>query len=318
MHSQNSNVTRSKPIVIAVVGPTASGKTALAIDLAKKFGGEIIACDSRTVYQYMDVGSAKPTMDERQGIPHHMLDVVEPDRVYTVAEFQREGNAALESIMAKGKLPIVCGGTGLYARALLEGLKIPEVEPQEELRESLKALADEQGNQVLFAKLKELDPPSAEKIAANDRFRIIRALEVTMTLGRPFSEVTGKTEVPFNVIWIGLNFDDRSILKDRIAIRFDQQIKDGMIEETRFLLDKYGLTQPILNAVCYRQAIGYLTENWSLEQAKEDCILRSYQLARKQIMWFRSNADTNWFFVDKSKQLFDDVLSTLEDRMRTR
>lgn len=307
----------SKPIVIAIVGPTASGKTALAIDLAAKFDGEVIACDSRTVYQYMDIGSAKPSLEEQRGVPHHMLDVVEPDRVYTVAEFQRAGTHALNSILSKGKLPIVCGGTGLYARALLEGLMIPEVAPQEELRESLKTLADEQGNQAIFAKLKELDPASAEKIAANDRFRIIRALEVTMTLGRPFSEVTGKTEVPFEVIWIGLNFDDRSILKDRIAIRFDQQMQAGMAEETKFLLTKYGLTQPILNAVCYRQMISYLNDNWSLEQAKEDCILRSYQLARKQIMWFRSNPDTNWFYVDKSKQLFDDVLSTLEGRIRS-
>lgn len=310
------NDSTSKPNVIAVVGPTASGKTALAIGLAEKFDGEVIACDSRTVYRYMDIGAAKPTTQEQKGVPHHMLDVVEPDRVYTVAEYQREGTIALESILSKGKLPIICGGTGLYARALLEGLMIPEVAPQVELRESLKALAETQGNQAIFAKLKELDPTSAEKIAANDRFRIIRALEVTMTLGRPFSEVTGKTEVPFNVIWIGLNFDDRSILKERISIRFDQQVKDGMIEETKFLLDKYGLTQPILNAVCYRQMVGYLKEDWSLDRAKDDCIQHSYQLARKQIMWFRSNPETNWFMVDKSKQLFDDVSNNLERQIQ--
>jgi len=311
------NDSTPKPNVIAVVGPTASGKTALAIELATKFDGEVIACDSRTVYQYMDIGAAKPSVEEQRGVPHYMLDVIEPDRVYTVAEYQKEGTAALDSILSRGKLPIVCGGTGLYARALLEGLMIPEVAPQVELRESLRVLADEQGNQAIFAKLRELDPVSAEKIAANDRFRIIRALEVSMTLGRPFSEVTGKSEVPFNVIWIGLNFDDRSILKERISIRFDQQIEAGMIDETKFLLDKYGLTQPILNAVCYRQMISYINDNWSLEKAKEDCILRSFQLARKQIMWFRSNPDTNWFVVDKSKQLFDDVLSTVERQIHT-
>ncbi|MDZ4832214.1 MAG: tRNA (adenosine(37)-N6)-dimethylallyltransferase MiaA [Candidatus Melainabacteria bacterium] len=307
----------SKPNVIAVVGPTASGKTALALQLAAKFGGEVIACDSRTVYQYMDIGTAKPSREEQNEIPHHMLDVVEPDRVYSVAEFQREGTVALQSILSRGKLPIVCGGTGLYARALLEGLMIPEVAPQPELRESLKVLADEHGNEAIFSKLKELDPVSAGKIAANDRFRIIRALEVTMTLGRPFSEVTGKTEVPFNVIWIGLNFDDRSILRNRIIERWDMQIKAGMIDETRLLVSKYGLTQPILNAVGYKQLITYTDGLWSLEEATEDCIRHSYQLARKQIMWFRSNPATNWFSVDKSKHLFDDVLTQLDGRIET-
>ncbi len=306
---------KSKPNVIAVVGPTASGKTALAIALAKRFDGEVIACDSRTVYQYMDIGTAKPTAEEQQDIPHHMLDVVEPDRVYTVSEFQREGTAALDSILYKGKIPIVCGGTGLYARALLEGLMIPEVAPQEELRASLSGLADEKGNQAIFEKLKQLDPVSAEKISANDRFRIIRALEVSMTLGRPFSEVTGKTEVPFNVIWIGLNFDDRSILRDRIIERFDVQIKMGLADETKFLLDKYGRTQPILNAVSYRQMINHHDRIWTIEEAIEDTVLRTYQLARKQIMWFRSNPNTNWFLVDKSKQLIDDVISAVEPRL---
>jgi tRNA dimethylallyltransferase len=306
---------KSKPNVIAVVGPTASGKTALAIALAKRFDGEVIACDSRTVYQYMDIGTAKPTAEEQQDIPHHMLDVVEPDRVYTVSEFQREGTAALNSILYKGKIPIVCGGTGLYARALLEGLMIPEVAPQEELRASLSSLADEKGNQAIFEKLKQLDPVSAEKISANDRFRIIRALEVSMTLGRPFSEVTGKTEVPFEVIWIGLNFDDRSILRDRIIERFDVQIKMGLADETTFLLDKYGRTQPILNAVSYRQMINHHDQIWTIEEAIEDTVLRTYQLARKQIMWFRSNPNTNWFLVDKSKQLIDDVIRAVEPRL---
>jgi len=302
---------KSKPTVIAVVGPTASGKTSLSINLAQKFHGEVIACDSRTVYKYMDIGTAKPTVEERKGVPHHMLDVAEPDRVYTVAEFQREGTEAINSILSRGKLPIVAGGTGFYSRALLEGLCIPEVPPQEELRESLKNLAESEGNEAVFCKLKELDPVSAERIMPNDLFRIIRALEVTMTMGKPFSEVTKRKEVPFNVIWLGLNFDDRSVLKGRIEDRLAEQVKAGLVEESKFLYEKFGATQPILNAVTYRQMINYFDGVWTMEEAIEDCVRHNYQLARKQIMWFRANRDTIWFVVDKSKDLFSDVLDEL-------
>jgi tRNA dimethylallyltransferase len=305
-------IDKSKPTVIAVVGPTASGKTSLSIDLAARFNGEVVACDSRTVYKYMDIGAAKPTEIERRGIPHHMLDVVEPDRVYTVAEFQRAGSEAIRSILSRGKLPIVAGGTGLYSRALLEGLQIPEVSPQEELRDSLKKLAETEGNEALFQKLRELDPPSAEKIMPNDRLRIIRAIEVTITLGRPFSEVTRRVDVPFNVIWLGLNFDDRSILKDRIAQRMQLMMDAGLLDESKFLYERFGATQPILNAVGYRQMINYIDGVWTLDEAIEDCLKHNFQLARKQIMWFRANPDTNWFVVDKSKQIFEDAVSTVE------
>ena len=303
---------KSKPTVIAVVGPTASGKTSLSIDIAQKFGGEIIACDSRTVYKYMDIGTAKPTPNERRGIPHHMLDVVEPDRVYTVAQFQKEGTAAINAVLASGKTPVVTGGTGLYSRALLEGLQIPEVGPQEDLRESLKKIAETEGNESLVNKLKELDPISAEKIMPNDLFRIIRAIEVSTVLGKPFSEATRRVEVPFNVIWIGLNFDDRSVLKQRIALRMNLMMEQGFLDEAKFLHEKFGVTQPILNAVGYRQLFNYIDGVWTLEEAVEDTLKHNFQLARKQIMWFRANPDTIWFVVDKSKQLFDDVLSAID------
>ncbi len=301
-----------KPIVLAVVGPTASGKTSLSIDLAKRFNGEVIACDSRTVYKYMDIGTAKPTEAEQMGIPHHMLDVAEPDHIYTVAEYQRQATSVLNEILNKGKLPIVCGGTGFYSRALLEGLSIPEVAPQDHLRAEFKEQAEREGTEAIFAKLKELDPVSAQKIMPNDLFRIVRALEVTITLGRPFSEVTKKVDVPFRVIWIGLNFDDRTVLKKRIEDRLAEQINQGLVEESRFLYERYGPTQPIMNAVTYKEMINFFNGIYSLEAAVEDCAKHNYQLARRQIMWFRSNQDTVWFFVDKSKQLFSDVLMHLE------
>lgn len=303
---------KSKPTVLALVGPTASGKTSLSVDLAQKFNGEIIACDSRTVYRHMDIGTAKPTLDERKGVPHHMLDVVEPNSVYTVAEFQKDGTAAINSVLSRGKLPIVAGGTGLYSRALLEGLQIPEVAPQEDLRELLRKIAETEGNESLFNRLKDLDPVSAEKIMPNDLFRIIRAIEVSTVLGKPFSEATRRVEVPFNVVWIGLNFEDRSVLKERIALRMSLMMEQGFLGEAKFLHQKFGVTQPILNAVGYRQLFNYIDGVWTLEEAIEDSLKHNFQLARKQIMWFRANPDTIWFFVDKSKQLFQDVLDALD------
>jgi tRNA dimethylallyltransferase len=187
-----------KPLVIALVGPTCTGKTALSIELAKNLNGEIIACDSRTVYQYMDIGTAKPTIQERCGIPHHLLDVVTPGEVYTAANYKEQATSALEQIIAQGKIPIVCGGTGLYARALLEGFSMPAVEPNVALREELNQLAQKDGIEALHKILEVLDPVSKGRIQANDRFRIIRAIEVSKALGRPFSEVATRVEVPYD------------------------------------------------------------------------------------------------------------------------
>lgn len=306
-----------KNTVIAVVGPTCSGKTSLSVGLGLKYDGEVIACDSRTIYRFMDIGTAKPTIQERRGIPHHMLDVVDPDRVYTVAEFQKEGTAALNDIFARGKVPIVCGGTGLYAKALLEGLSIPEVAPQAHLRESLKAEVEKYGNQALHDKLKQLDPPSAEKIHPNDVFRIIRALEVTMTLGLPFSEATKKKEVPFRVIWIGLTYMDRDLLRAKIEERLAEQVCAGLVEESKFLYEKYGATQPLMNAVTYKEMINFFDGRCTLEDAIADCVVHNYQLSRNQLIWFRANRDINWFCVDDTNEgsIFDRVTSEIESKL---
>jgi tRNA dimethylallyltransferase len=305
--------------VIAVVGPTCTGKTALSVGLGLEYDGEVIACDSRTIYRFMDIGTAKPTMDERKGVAHHMLDVVDPDSVYTVAEYQREGSAALNDIFARGKVPIVCGGTGLYARALLEGLSIPEVPPQAQLREKLKAEVEQHGNQALHDKLKQLDPVSAQKIHPNDVFRIIRALEVTMTLGKPFSEATKKKEVPFRVIWIGLTYMDRDLLRVRIEERLAEQVRAGLVEESKFLYEKYGATQPLLNAVTYKEMISFFDGNCTLEDAIADCVVHNYQLSRNQLIWFRANQEINWFCVDDTNagSIFDRVTSEIDSRLRS-
>jgi tRNA dimethylallyltransferase len=283
-----------KPLVIALVGPTCTGKTALSIELAKNLNGEIIACDSRTVYQYMDIGTAKPTIQERCGIPHHLLDVVTPGEVYTAANYKEQATSALEQIIAQGKIPIVCGGTGLYARALLEGFSMPAVEPNVALREELNQLAQKDGIEALHKILEVLDPVSKGRIQANDRFRIIRAIEVSKALGRPFSEVATRVEVPYDVLWLGLNFSDRNLLKERIILRLDEQLKQGVLDEIEVILKMFGKTQALVNAVPYKEYLQFIDGQITLEEATQEAIKHNFELARRQVMWFRANKQMHW------------------------
>lgn len=296
-----------KGTVLAIVGPTASSKTALSIALAKKIGAEIICCDSRTIYKYMNIGTAKPTVEERQGITHHMLDIVEPDQIYTAAQYKNDAGIILENLLEKNQFAIVCGGTGFYAKALLSGLSIPEVPPQEDLRAELKERAQNEGIEKLYSELKEIDPVAAQKIGQNDLFRIIRALEVSKYLGVPFSQAATKKEVPYNVVWIGLNFDDRTILKNRIIDRLNVQAKQGLEEEVRQLYEKYGACQILMNAVGYKEIIEYIDGKVTFEAAIENCVKHTYQLSRKQIIFFRAIPDIAWFLVDQEKDLLEAV-----------
>src|SRR5262249_50830685 len=209
-----------RPLVVAIVGPTASGKTALSLSISERLPAEIVACDSRTIYRYMDIGTAKPSAAERAHIRHHMLDLVDPDEVYTVAQYKEDGTKAIEDILSRGRVPIVVGGTGFYARALLEGLEIPAVEPQPELRASLRELADAEGRPALHKKLAELDPVSAARIGVNDVFRIIRAIEVSVVCGRPFSDLARRVPPRYDTLWIGLTAANRSILYEAIRRRY--------------------------------------------------------------------------------------------------
>jgi tRNA dimethylallyltransferase len=222
-------MSEGKPWLIALVGPTASGKTALSIKLAKHLGGEIVACDSRTVYKYMDIGTAKPTKAEQADVPHHLLDVVSPDQIYTVSQYKDDGLQTLTQITSRRNMPIVCGGTGFYARALLQGLKIPEVGPQQELRDALNARAEQEGVESLREVLRKVDPVSAEKIGRNDKYRLIRAIEVSQVMQKPFSQVAQKEDVPYRIIWLGLTANNRDILKERIRARIAAQLDEGLL-----------------------------------------------------------------------------------------
>lgn len=292
-------MTPEKPKVIAIVGPTCTGKTALSLWLAQEFGGEIIACDSRTLYRHFDIGTAKPTQEEQQIAPHHLIDVAEPEEDFTVARFTDLASRAVNEITARGHVPIVCGGTGFYSRALLEGLSIPAVPPNEQLRSELQALADNEGNEKLHAKLAELDPITAGKLNANDRFRVIRALEVCIETGQPFSEVAGRREEPFNTLWIGLTIADREALKRLIILRLKEQMRQGMLAEVQGFHEKYGRSNKLMHTVNYRDLVLHLEGAMTLDEAVAECERHNYQLARRQIQWFRANPKINWFNVDQ-------------------
>lgn len=315
MATEGDANSRDRARVVAIVGPTASGKTALSLQVAESLNGEVVACDSRTIYRYMDIGTAKPTKDERARVRHHMLDVAEPDETYTVAQYKAEASEAIRDIVSRGKLPVVCGGTGLYARALLEGLSMPEVPPDQELRKELNLFADQHGNQALHSRLMEIDRKTAERLSQNDRFRIVRALEVCMTTEKKFSDLAIRTEAPYTTIWIGLSVKDRAILKRRIKERFAEQMREGLLEEVETLLARYGPTRALKNAVTYRDLIRYLQSEITLDQAMDECLKHNYQLARRQIMWFRANESVNWFYLDDSEpsSILDEVIDLIVD-----
>jgi len=303
--------------VLAIAGSTCTGKTSLSITLAKKLESEIVACDSRTIYRYMDIGTAKPTPQERSEVPHHMLDVVDPDQSYSTAEYKAAATPIIEKLIENDRIPIVCGGTGFYFKNLLEGLEIPPVPPQPELRSELKALADRQGNQALLEKLQALDPASAARINVNDRFRLVRALEVSICMGRPFSDVAILTPPVFSVLWIGLHCADRNqhmrIIRDRLKAQFES----GLLEEVSHLHKKYGACSSLLNTVGYTELLPHLAGKIDLAQAQELCATHTFQLARKQMIWFGKNKKINWFAVDEMpmERIVQEALSLIRSHV---
>ena len=283
------NSTNRKKKVIAIVGATASGKTAYSIELAKQIDGEIISADSRLVYKGFDTACAKPTIEERDGIPHHMMDIVEPEVDYSAGLYEQDAKKCIEDIISRGKIPIITGGTGLYYRVLLENYALPKVEPDYEFRN----IAKLEETPELYEKLKKLDPVSAAKIDSNDKKKIIRALEVIHITGRPMSEVQGLKEAEFDVEWIGMNFP-RPELYERINKRVDLMFENGIIEETKELLRRHGRIPNIIYTIGYQEVIGYLDGELTLEKAKEKLKQNTRNYAKRQLTWFRKNEKIKW------------------------
>lgn len=272
------------------MGPTASGKSNLAIQKALKINGEIISADSRLVYKGFDIATAKPTMEERQGIEHHLIDIVEPEIDYSVANFFDDAKNAIQKIRQKGKTPIVVGGTGLYFRILLEDFDLPRVAPNYELRQELEKM----NTQDLHEMLKKLDPVSAEKIHYNNKVKIIRAIEVCKALEKPHSEAAGKKEPEFDVEWIGLNFHDRAQLYERINLRVEEMVEKGLVEETKKLLEKHGRIPNFINTIGYQEILEYLDGKISFEEAIFKIKQNTRHYAKRQLTWFRKNPLINW------------------------
>lgn len=285
----------ARPLV-AIVGPTAVGKTALSIVVAQQLDGEIVSADSRQIYRGLDIGTDKPTAAQRRLVPHHLLDVVEPDQVLTLAQYQQAAYAAIDDIHRRGRLPLLVGGTGLYVRAVLEGLTIPHVPPNPDLRAELEALAEAQGPQALHARLAALDPDAARRIDPRNVRRVVRALEVTLLAGAPISHLQGAHPPPYAVLRVGLT-RPRPALYARIDRRVDAMIEAGLVEEVRRLLEAgYSPSLPALTGLGYRQISQYLRGELSLAEAVAAIKQQTRRFVRQQYTWFRlDDPRIRWF-----------------------
>lgn len=283
--ADNSN----KPKVVAIVGATASGKTAYSIDLAKKINGEIVSADSRLVYKGFDIGTAKPTIDEMDGVPHHMIDIVEPEFEYSAGLYKKQAKDVISQILSRGNVPIICGGTGLYIDILLKNYDLPEIEANRELRNELTQL----DTANLENMLKNLDIEAFASIDKNDRKKMIRAIEIIKTTNKPLSQTRGMNKSEYNVEWIGKNFD-RKTLYERIDKRVDIMIENGLVEETKNLLEKHGRIPNLVNTIGYREILGYIDNQSSIEQAAELLKKNTRNYAKRQLTWFRRNEEIKW------------------------
>ena len=286
-----------KPKVIVIVGPTASGKTALSIELAKKINGEIISCDSMQIYKDMNIGSAKPTIEEMQGIKHYLIDEIEPTQRFSVAEYKKRAEKAIEEIIKKGKMPIVVGGTGLYANSLIYGIEYNEIKYDEKYRNELMKLAQtEDGLESLFEKAKKIDPKAMEKISKNDKKRIVRILEIynsTGTTKTKQEKESRKKEVKYDYKVFALNME-RSVLYERINKRVDIMLEQGLIEEVKNILKKYNEFPTAMQAIGYKEIVEYFNGDLTKEEAIEKIKQESRRYAKRQLTWFKKIANVKW------------------------
>lgn len=308
----------SDPLLVVILGPTASGKTALSLLLAEKFSGEIVNCDSVAMYREFDIGTAKPSVSERARVPHHLFDSVDPTQDVTAGEYARQARQILGEIQARGRLPIVVGGTGLYLRALLEGL-FAGPERSEELRERLREQASGRGSQYLHRVLLRLDRATAEKIHPNDAPKLIRAIEVCLASRQKMSELWKRGRDPlvgFRTLRLGLD-PDRAALYERINHRAAQMFEDGLTDETNRLIEKYGTGLRPLGSLGYKQAAEFLRGELSRERATESAQQAHRNYAKRQMTWFRRAPGVEWFhgFGDESA-IQAQAVARIEDGLR--
>lgn len=301
------NTELNKPKVIVICGPTASGKTKLSIELAKKINGEIISSDSMQIYKDMDIGTAKPTIEEMQGIKHYLIDFVLPDQRYSVAEFKKDAIRAIEEVLKKGKVPIVVGGTGLYVDSLIYGIDYSEIKLDEDYRKELEEIADNGGLEKLFNRATQIDPEAMKKISVNDKKRIIRILEIYKATGmnKTSQEIESKKNgIPYDYYVFAINVE-RQKLYDRINLRVDLMIKNGLIEEVNNILKKYNKFPTAMQGLGYKEVVAYLKNECSKEEMIEKIKMETRRYAKRQLTWFRKNKETIW--IDAENDISENI-----------
>ncbi len=291
-----------EPTVIVIAGPTASGKSTLAIELAKKINGEIISADSMQIYKDMNIGTAKISNEEMQGIKHYMIDIVTPENRYSVSSYKKDAEKCIEEILEKNKTPIICGGTGLYINSLIYGIEFPEEKIDEEYRNKLNKIAEEQGLEKLYNEALNIDPDAAKKISKNDKKRIIRILEIYHKTGKTKTQQdleSRNKEIKYNYKIYAINMD-REILYDRINKRVDKMLKDGLIDEVKNIITKYKNFPTAMQGLGYKEVLEYLKGNIDKNSMIEKLKMETRRYAKRQITWFKKNKETIWLDGEKN------------------
>lgn len=297
-----------KPLVVIVAGPTASGKSALAAEIAKRLDGEVISADSMQIYKGMDIATAKPDEKEMQGIPHHLISIIDSSETYSVNEFKNDATRLIDKLISENKLPVVAGGTGFYIDTLVNNTEFLDYE-KSNIRETLEEKAENEGIESLYSELKEVDPETAERLHLNDSKRIIRALEVYHSTGKTISEqcrLSHLEESPYRFCIIGINAHDRQLLYDRINKRVDIMLEAGLIKEAEefFSLD---ISSTARQAIGYKELKPYFDGLCTLEQAVEKLKMETRRYAKRQLTWFRKRDNISWIYIDgKSKEEITD------------
>ena len=305
----------NKKTVIVIAGPTASGKTSLSIGIAKKIGGEIVSADSMQIYKDMDIATAKPTAEEMQGIPHHLISIVESDESFSVAAYKEKAVEAIADIFCRGRIPVVVGGTGLYIDTLVNNTTFFDFDKSDQ-REKLQIRLQNEGIEKLFDELKSVDPETAERLHINDTKRILRALEVYYSTGKTISlqaELSHENESQYNWLIIGLTAENRDVLYDRINRRVGIMLDDGLIEEAKafFSSEKSSTAK---QAIGYKELKGFLNGSISLKEATENLKRETRRYAKRQLTWFRRNKNINWINIDNktSEEVLTEALAIID------
>lgn len=305
-----------KSKILAIVGPTAGGKTALSVELAKRAGGEVISCDSMQIYRGMDIGTAKPTEEEKQGVPHHLLDIAAPEEAFSVCDYVSAATAAADDILSRGKLPVFCGGTGLYLDAFLRGGVADSPAGDPALRAALSESAAADGGAALFEELRRCDPESAAAIHPNNLRRVIRAVEIYRLTGVPKSEwdKRSRTFPPrYDAVVLGLRYDDRALLRARISARVDEMLAAGLAEETRRLWEAgvFEKSPTAAAAIGYKELLPYLRGECTLAAAAQTLKIATAQYAKRQMTWFAAKDYVTWIPADEAGKVrkFEEIVN---------